>query len=185
MESKLFQIYGLTKQDEIRTEDIMRAEQNYNRDIAREEDLYQRDIEREDILSAQGREQKLFDMYNERDYNRSLWLEQNDINYKQQREIRADDRSWEKYMFDLKERSALNQGFTETTSLGDGRYEITNFLTGESRIIEGAEYRRIASEQRQKEVNYYGGAEAALEAAGEYTGNSDIRDKFMGIAGAL
>lgn len=68
-EERLFKMYGVTNEAEIRQEDIAREDRRIADEITREEENYQRDIEREDLVSARTRGQKIEDLKIDQSYN--------------------------------------------------------------------------------------------------------------------
>jgi len=73
-EARLFQMFGITRAEEVRSEDIQREDKRIQDQIDLEQIRYDRDIAREDTLSARAREQKLSDLKEERDYALSTGL---------------------------------------------------------------------------------------------------------------
>ncbi len=61
-EERLWNMYGVTRAEEVRSEDIQREDMRIQQSIDLEEQRYQRDIERDDMKSAEARLQKIEDM---------------------------------------------------------------------------------------------------------------------------
>lgn len=76
-EDRLWKMYGVTRAEEVRSEDIAREDARLEQAIQLEEARYERDIERQDMVSARERQYKLDDLKTEQNFNLEtglMWL---------------------------------------------------------------------------------------------------------------
>lgn len=71
----MMNVYGITRQEEIRYEDLQRSDMEYQRQIERSDYEYQRAIEREDYTTARNIEIQRAQLQEERGYNEQIAME--------------------------------------------------------------------------------------------------------------
>ena len=68
-EERLWKMYGVKREEEVRAEDIAREDSRLEQAIQLEEARYARDVERQDTVSARERQYKIDDLKTEQNYN--------------------------------------------------------------------------------------------------------------------